>query len=125
MGEVEWVRVLGDGALLVLCRSEAQREEALGVGEVCGRKVVEARKVGGEQVVRGVVTGVSVEEDLEEFRLGVKGGEVVEVRRLQVRREGRRVDSLSVVLGFRGGCCQRGFRWGVLALGFGRLCHFP
>ena len=92
------LRWLADGALLVMCKDEGQREKLMRLRELGGRKVVEARKVGGESVVKGVVSGVPVEVDLGEWVMEAPG--LVGVKRLQARREGERVDSLSVMVEF-------------------------
>ena len=102
VGEVEMVRVMADGALLIVCKDEGQRVKAVGLREVCGRKVEVVKRVGVEPVVKGVVYGIPVGEDLEELKGEVRGAQVVGIRRLQARREGVRVDSLSVVMEFRG-----------------------
>lgn len=71
--------------------------------KVCNKTVENTKKIGERQglFLRGVIYGIPVEEDLEEVRKNIKGGKVIGIKRLQAKREGVRVDSLSVLLDFQ------------------------
>ena len=84
LGEIVLARVLSDGALLVKCGSEEQREKVLKLTKVCNRLVESTRKVGGGRgaFLRGVIYGIPVGDDLEEVRRSINGGKVRGIKRL-------------------------------------------
>ena len=65
LGDILFVRVLNDGALLIKCKTEGQREKALKLNKVCNKMVENIKKVGEGQgsFVRGVIYGIPVEDE--------------------------------------------------------------
>lgn len=98
LGDIELAKVLRDGRLLIICTSEEQKKKALQLEHVC-RVSVSERRVIGEKEVRGVITGIPLDEDLEKFRQCLGGG-VRAIKRLRRRVDGQSVESLSVLLEF-------------------------
>lgn len=100
VGDVEVVKTLRDGNLMIICRSEEQKTKAMQIESICRKKVRETVILGGKRVTRGVITGIPVDEDLEKLRRVIVGGSVSDIKRLQRSRNGERGDSLSVLLEF-------------------------
>lgn len=53
--------------------------------------VENAKKTGDGLFVRRVIYGIPVEEKLEDLRASIRGGKVIGIKYLQVRRGGERV----------------------------------
>ncbi len=76
LGEVDTAKILRDGNLLVICKTEEQKNKALKIYNVCKKKVNERKMVGETRMKQGVITGIPIEEDLERLKLSISGGEV-------------------------------------------------
>lgn len=100
IGEIKSAKVMQDGALLMICVNGEQRIKAMRIKKVCKQEVVSCKPVGERTGVSGVISGVPIEVSVEEIKKNLEGGKVGEVRRLQMNRDGSRVDSLSVMLKF-------------------------
>ena len=70
------------------------------VQAICKKEVAEVRMF-GERGARGVITGVSLGENLEDMKKNIKGGTVVAIKRLMAKRDGVRVESTSLLLEFK------------------------
>ena len=57
----------------------------------------EIKRFGAHRKVRGVISGIPLGEKLEELKKNIKGGNVVDIKRLQMVREGQKVDSTSIL----------------------------
>lgn len=101
VGEVETAKILRDGNLLIICKTEEQKNKALKIESVCKKMVSERKTLGESRVTRGVITGIPVDEDLEKLKRSIFGGQVSEAKRLLRTVEGKRVESLSVLLEFQ------------------------
>uniref|UniRef100_A0A146QDP1 Zn-dependent peptidases, insulinase domain-containing protein n=1 Tax=Fundulus heteroclitus TaxID=8078 RepID=A0A146QDP1_FUNHE len=102
LGELEVVKVLRDGNMLIQCKTEEQKNKAMQIDNVC-KKVVCERKIFGEnKVCRGVIYGIPIEEDLEKLQKSIQGGKVKRLKRLLRSVDGKKVQSLSVLLEFHG-----------------------
>lgn len=101
LGEVDMAKILRDGSLLIICKTEEQKNKALKIDNMC-KKIVNERKILGERKMKqGVITGIPIEEDLEKLSRSISGGEVSRIKRLQKTMNGERIDSLSVLLEFQ------------------------
>ncbi|KAI2645876.1 Nucleic-acid-binding protein from transposon X-element [Labeo rohita] len=100
LGDIEMAKILRDGRLLIKCKNIGQRDKALKIQSVCKKEVGEVRKF-GEWGTKGVISGIPLGEKLVELRKVIKGGTVVSVKRLQANRNGEKLDSTSVLLGFK------------------------
>lgn len=100
VGEIVMAKVLADGGLLIQCKDEGQRGKAMKLKKVCNIVVESVKKLNDGPFVRGVIYDIPVEENVEEPRASMKGGKIIGIKRLQARRAGERVDSLSVLLDF-------------------------
>ncbi len=69
--------------------------------KVCGKEVEKVKKTGDGPFMKGVIYGIPVEEKLEDLKSNIRGGKVIEIKRLQTRKGGERVDSLSILLVFQ------------------------
>lgn len=101
VGEVEMAKILRDGRLLIKCKDIGQRDKAMRVQSICNKSVSEARLFGEGRRARGVISGIPLGEKLEDLKKNIKGGTVVEVKRLKMNKNGEKVDSTSVLLEFQ------------------------
>ncbi|KAL1251100.1 hypothetical protein QQF64_018896 [Cirrhinus molitorella] len=102
VGEIAFAKILQDGALLIACLNEEQKNRALKLKAVGKQMVVGAKIVGQKSWVYGVINGVPAGVTMEELKKNLNGAKVIDAVRLQMNREGRRVDSLSVLLKIEG-----------------------
>lgn len=102
VGEVSMAKTLRDGSLLIICTSEEQKRKALRIEKICETVVVERKIVGESKVVRGVITGIPVGEDLGKLKQNICGGTVEKLKRLMRTVEGQRVESMSLLVEFGG-----------------------
>ena len=73
-GEIELARLLRDGRLLFFLAFDQQRGKILKAQSVCKKDEV---RVFGD---RGVISGIPINENLEEIKKSIKGGTVVEIK---------------------------------------------
>ncbi|KAK7877096.1 hypothetical protein WMY93_032176 [Mugilogobius chulae] len=99
LGRVKSIRVTRSGMVIIECVSEKQREQALKIEVFVKHLCVRCFRLDEEPKSKGVVTGVPVDFDVEEF-LDVSG--VCGVRRLSRFIGGESVESTSVCLTFEG-----------------------
>ena len=100
IGEVVMTKVMYDGSLFVKCKDVAQRDKAMRLVSVCKKDVCEVRMFGMHRKVRGVISGIPLGERLEELKKNIKGGKIEGIRRLQMVKDGVKVDSTSILLEF-------------------------
>ena len=67
LGDLECVKVLNDGNVLIVCGSEEQKRRATLLRQVCNVNIVDRSIVGRKGNKRGVINPVPVDEDLDEF----------------------------------------------------------
>lgn len=103
LGEIRGARILQDGALLVICDNEEQRDKVMKMKVVCKQVISSCNQTGGKSWLCGVITGVALEVTMIELMRNIKGGNVIEAKRLQRNREGNKEESLSVMLRFESG----------------------
>lgn len=72
-------KILRDGSLLIICKTEEQKNKALKIDNVC-KKIVNERKLGERKMKQGVITCISIEEDLEKLIQSISGGEVSRIK---------------------------------------------
>jgi len=99
-GEIKCARVLQDGALMVRCENEEQRDKVKKMKVVCKQVITGCNQIGVKSWMCGVITGVPLEISMKELMRNIKGGNVIEAKRLQRNREGNKEESLSVMLRF-------------------------
>lgn len=102
VGEIEFAKVLQDGALIIACRNEEQKNKAMKIKTVGKQMVVSCKIVGQSSWVYGVINGIPLGVTMEELRKNLEGAKIIDAVRLQMTREGRRMDSLSVRLKLEG-----------------------
>ena len=68
---------------------------------ICKKEVYEIKRFGAHRKVRGVISGIPLGEKLEELKKNIKGGNIVDIKCLQMVREGQKVDSTSILLEFQ------------------------
>ncbi|XP_035994688.1 uncharacterized protein LOC118563661 [Fundulus heteroclitus] len=102
LGEVEFVKILRDGNMLIKCKSEEQKNKSMQIDNICKKVVSEKIIVGENRVSRGVITGIPLEEDLEKLKRNIYGGEVRRLKRLLKTVDGEKIESFSILLEFQG-----------------------
>ncbi|XP_059813909.1 uncharacterized protein LOC132385715 [Hypanus sabinus] len=99
VGEIVFAKVLNDGNLLVRCANEEQLEKALKLKEIGKCKVEYTGRVGARNGgCKGVITGVPMSINMEELKRNIKGGKVINVRRLKTTKEGMKKESETVLI---------------------------
>lgn len=98
IGEVEMAKISRDGSL---CKTEDQKNKDLQIDSICKKMMSERRILGGSKMIRGVITGIPVDKDLERIKQSIYGGKVSGIKRLKRTFNGERVDSWSVLLEFQ------------------------
>jgi hypothetical protein len=96
---VKLARFIGNGILLILCGSQAQQEKILKMEKLKGKKM-KSHVPGAYGRLRGVITGVPISISKDDIKENVKGGRMIEAKRLISRKEGQRSESLSVMMRF-------------------------
>ncbi|KAL2076444.1 hypothetical protein ACEWY4_027972 [Coilia grayii] len=99
LGKVVRASKTRSGALLVECVNEEQQTKAVKITKLGGQNVkcVLGRD---KELVRGVITGIPVDESLEGLIANIGNVKVKEAKRLKMKRDGVLMDSLSVLLTF-------------------------
>ncbi|XP_038159537.1 uncharacterized protein LOC119795547 [Cyprinodon tularosa] len=100
IGDVEMVKILRDGNLLVICKDIEQKNKALNVESICKRTVLEKKIMGENKKIRGVIYGIPLDEDLDKIKRSVVGAKVNNLKRLSKTVNGERVGSLSILIEF-------------------------
>lgn len=114
LGDVVLARVLRDSSLLIVCKSEEQKNTAMQISSI-GKVAVSERKVVGERKgARGVITGIPLDEDLDKLKNSLGAG-VISVKRMMRWGDGQRVQSMSVLLEFQGGVLPERVKVGCLS----------
>ncbi|XP_027895304.1 uncharacterized protein LOC114158190 [Xiphophorus couchianus] len=102
IGDVEMVKILRDGNLLVVCKNEEQKNKALNVDNICKKTVLEKKIVGENKKTRGVIYGIPLDEDLDKIKRSIVGAKANNLKRLSRTINGERVGSLSILIDFEG-----------------------
>lgn len=102
IGDVEMVKILRDGSLLIECKGIEQKNKAFNVDSICKRAVLEKKMLGENKKIRGVIYGIPLDEDLEKLKKNIVGAKVTNVKRLSRTVDGERVGSQSILMEFEG-----------------------
>lgn len=97
IGNIKCAKTLRDGSLLIVCTNEKDKEKALKIEKILGERV-SGKTLDRKTYVCGVISGIPPEVPTEEIKANMKGGKVVDVKRLKASRNGERVDSFSVMI---------------------------
>ncbi|XP_014832393.1 PREDICTED: uncharacterized protein LOC106910304 [Poecilia mexicana] len=100
IGDVEMVKILRDGNLLIVCKDAEQKNKALNVDNICKRSVLEKKIMGENKKIRGVIYGIPLDEDLDKIKRSVVGAKVNNLKRLSKTVDEKRVGSLSILIEF-------------------------
>ena len=93
VGEVKLAWFIENGRLLIFCGSQAQQAKILKMEKLNGKKI-KSHVPGAYARLRGVITGLPISVSIDDIKENVKGGRVMEAKRLISRREGQRTESL-------------------------------
>lgn len=101
IGSVTGAKMLRGGKLLITCKDESQRDKALKMKYLGGKKVM-TRLFKEKQWLSGVINGVPFDVSMEQLKQNISGGNVKEAVRLKGFRNGVKEESLSVMIRFDG-----------------------
>lgn len=99
IGEVNDVKVLQNGTLMIFCRDGAQQGKAIRLNRMGGKGVMRLM-LEDKRATRGVISVIPTIVTTDEIKENVKGAKVLEVKRLKANRNGEKFDSLSVMIKF-------------------------
>ena len=102
VAEIIKARVLSNGSLMIICKSEEQRAKVVKLKQLCKKEVSLSKPIDNGPAVREVIYGIPVDEDLDKLRKNIRGGEIKSITRLKAWRRGEKTDSLSILLHFQG-----------------------
>lgn len=102
LGEIAFAKVLQDGALMIACKNEEQKNKAIKLKTVGKQTVLGFKIVGQNMWTYGVIYGIPIGVTMEDLKMNLEGGKIIDAVRLQMNREGRKMDSLSVRLKIEG-----------------------
>lgn len=99
IGIVKAVSCLTNGRLMIKCMDEKQKQKILKMKTIAGGKVI-CTEIG--EKTRGVISGVPLNVSVDDIKGSLDGGTVVSARRLQMWKDSKRCDSMSVMIQFEG-----------------------
>ena len=97
IGKIKFAKYLSNRRLLIFAKDQLQRDKFLKAETLNGKKI-NAHIPGKAAKLRGVIYDVPLAMTVDEIIQEVKGGKMVKATRLQTRRKGVKIDSLSVLL---------------------------
>lgn len=106
VGVVHVAQCLGQGRVLIIVKDVTQRNKLIGLKEINDERVT-AREVGVTNMIRGVIFGIPLDITMEEITGNMKGGKITNAKRLIKNKEGKRYESLSILLTFEGKIPER------------------
>ncbi len=118
IGNIEFAKVLSDGNLLVGCNKEEQANKALKLKEIGQIKVVSTNRVGDKSKSRGrkgIIFGVPLNIGMEDFKVNLKGGDIVNAQMIKSGADGNRRVTETVVIVFQGNEIPKRVMLGVMS----------
>lgn len=98
IGKIKHARFMGNGRLLIFAASEKQREIIL-KKDTLNKAKMSSHIPGIATGKRGVITGIPVAVSIEEIKNSLKGGDIVDAKRLTKGKE--KLDSMSILIWFK------------------------
>lgn len=98
IGKIKHARFMGNGRLMLFAASEEQREVIL-KKETLNKVKITSHIPGIKTRQRGVITGIPISVSIDEIKESLKGGEIVDAKRLTKGKE--KIISMSVLLWFK------------------------
>ena len=89
---------MGDGKLMIFAASKEQREVIL-KKDTLNKANITSHVPGVKSGKRGVITGIPTSVSIEEIKNSLKGGEIVDAKRLTKGKE--KIESMSILLWFK------------------------
>jgi hypothetical protein len=99
MGKIKYAKLLNNRRMLISAVNKKQQEMILKMSNLGGGKI-KVHVPGMAAKLRGVISNVPLEMSVEDVKSEIRGGKVLEVKRLQTNKGGVKSDSLSVLLVF-------------------------
>ncbi|KAJ7998121.1 hypothetical protein DPEC_G00219280, partial [Dallia pectoralis] len=101
VGPVRDAMCVGYGRVLIFGVNLYQQEKLMALTSLNGANV-KCHVPGGRAKIRGVITGVPLDVSMDEFTKEVKGGPVVEAKRMTNKNKGNGEESPTVLVEFEG-----------------------
>jgi len=99
MGKIKYAKLLNNRRMLISAVNKKQQEMILKMSNLGGGNI-KVHVPGMVAKIRGVISNVPLEMSVEDVKREIRGGKVLEVKRLQTNKDGVKSDSLSVLLVF-------------------------
>lgn len=99
IGKIKFAKFLSNRRLLIFATDQRQREKILRAETLNGERI-SSHIPGSASRLRGVIQDVPLSMAIDEIIQEVKGGKIVKASRLQICRNGKKTDSLAVLLEF-------------------------
>lgn len=107
-------KTLANGELLVICKSEGQQKKTLLLKSL-NKCALEVYVPGGNNRVKGVIYGVPVDIKISEIVQKIKKGQVIDAKCFQVMRNGKKIDSQTVLWTFNSDTVLKELVWATRA----------
>ena len=101
IGKFKYAKYLNNKRLLIYVKDELQRDRFLRTEMLNGEKI-SVHVPGSSAKLKGVIFDIPQDITMDEVMKEVRGGKVIKATRLQTKRNGEKIDSLSVLLEFEG-----------------------
>lgn len=98
IGKIKHARFMGNGRILIFAASEKQREIIL-KKDTLNKAKITSHIPGVATGKRGVITGIPVAVSIDEIKNSLKGGDIVDAKRLTKGKE--KLDSMSILIWFK------------------------
>jgi len=99
IGKIKFAKFLSNRRLLIFATDQRQREKILRAETLNGERI-SSHIPGSASRLRAVIQAVPLSMARDEIIQEVKGGKIVKASRLQISRNGKKTDSLAVLLEF-------------------------
>lgn len=84
---------------MIKCKDEKQKQKILKMKMLAGGKI-SCTEIGNG--IRGVISGVPLNVSMDDIKGNLSGGTVISIRRLQMWKDNKRCESMSVMIEFEG-----------------------
>jgi len=99
IGVVKAVACLNNGRIMIKCKDEKQKQKILKMKTLAGGKI-SCTEIGNG--IRGVISGVPLNVSMDDIKANLSGGTVISTRRLQMWKDNKKCESMSVMILFEG-----------------------
>lgn len=99
IGVVKAVSCLSNGRIMIKCMDQKQKEKIMKMKMLAGARIT-CTEIGNK--VQGVISGVPLNVSMDDIKGSLSGGAVISARRLQMWKDNKKCESMSVMIQFEG-----------------------